>query len=197
MKKRPTEAQLAKRFQWWWREPSKEFVLLPNGQTRKPDEGQASFWKDGIEDAAFKYELTRRHCREKKLPPWPELDHETHVRLWKTLGQSDEYWVVMFADKRAKDHTEPVQFNLRATDSALLRAFERHIREQRVLWNIPAGAPPRKNSPSWHWLEIWDEHERADLPAYNVARGLKAKAKARAEKVAPAVLSCLKPVQKV
>jgi len=64
-----TEEELDKQF-WWWRRTR---FLFPRNSF-DPNSHERREWEDGLEQAAFEYELVRRVCETKTLPPFIELD---------------------------------------------------------------------------------------------------------------------------
>jgi len=143
---------------------------------------QAFFWKSGTETAAHGYELVRRLHPSKATPPWPDLraDQQRHLRT--ALGRDQLYWIQRAGTRpyheqyEDPDYTEPMQWNLRATDSALRTAFRKFIYSERRRKGLidpkkTVRLPP-KNSVSWRWLEVWDLHELAGQPLDSSGHGM-------------------------
>jgi hypothetical protein len=173
-KQRQFEAEmpLAAKYDWWWRW-SRYCKLLPNFQTeinKETDESGAMgmFWKGGIENAAFIYELVRRLDRSRPMPPYEKIKNIFLTSaLVKDLGKSQLYDLCKWSDKHYRElcddpnYTIPIQFCLNASKTALEAAFKEFIASQREAKNFPESKVklPRKNSYSWRWPEVWDMNE--------------------------------------
>jgi hypothetical protein len=218
-------AQLARRFKWWWRGDDNSFVVTPKGATKrnerfiqdetitfqcgpakitKADEMRADFhfWKNGYESAAHSYELVRRLKPKLKLPPYPSLNGSQRSELIARVGKSGFTYTMRETTKAYHDCLDdpkwsfPTQFNLRATDSALREAFEHFIQEQRNLKRI-SGPPeiPPKNTVSWRWLEVWDVNDRGGESLTPSEHSMKSRAIQRAKTVLDSVLEALKQAE--
>lgn len=157
------------------------------------------FWKDGFESASHAYELVRRIHPELNLRPFPDLTALQQGGLKVAIGKSMHLYVTRQNSKpfnqllNDPNYSHPIQFNLRASDSALMTAFSDYIKEQRAIKNI-SGKPevPPKNSVSWKWIEVWDLSEKAGKALSNSEHSMKTRAKKRAEEIAPAVLEAIR-----
>jgi hypothetical protein len=193
---------MAKKYDWWWRtDPDPEFTLLPTGQTRKNKHELSLFWKDGYETAAHAYELVRRLCPEMNLPHWVKLNALQQRELKRVVGRSDISWVTSFSTKGCHElrgdpcRTLPIQFNLEASNTALRKAFEKFIAEERQRKGILGPKKRRRNSVSWRWLEVWDMHEREGQALSNAEHGMKTKAKKAAVGYKERILATLQQVE--
>lgn len=194
---KPTKAQI-KRHNWWWYSPEIiAFTVDGRGRTERTKHPVSQFWKDGRESAAFRYELVRRLDRDRKLPPWLQLDNYQTGQLKAALGESSFIWCSLQSTDSFHEacknptHTEPIQFNLLATDSALEKHFRQFIAEQRKLKKVQPAKLPRKNAISWRWLEVWDLNEVDQMALTPSLHNMKSRARSEAEKFKSKVFEAL------
>jgi len=150
---------LPKRFGWWWRDHVK---ALRGAFPDKSEEAIRKYVWPELERRAFNYELASRHNGRRKYllgKPFPELTQhqmEKLRRLWprsprpleamRIWGDGEplsveEHWLVSH-DKR---WTVPQYFTMNlgeCGDTAIVKAFRKHIAAERQRLDIPA---PRRN----------------------------------------------------
>lgn len=194
MKITPTQI---KRHKWWWRLPQKGFTISDSGKTKGAKNAPGQWWKDGVEVAAFKYELFRRLDRANNPKTWLEVCGNAAVFLSKRIGQSVIPWPTWTGtdpkrlEKQNPTLTEPALFNLECSDSMLMNAFQDFISEQRRVKGVRKPKILPKNTVSWKWLEVWDANEIDRVPLNNSEHSMKAKAQKKAKEVQNSVLIAL------
>jgi hypothetical protein len=190
---------LAKRCGWWWR-TCPDFRLTPKGQTRDNDTPESHFWKAGIEHAAYAYELVRRLDRSIKTPAWPSLHPSIQMAVNGVVGRDQHYQIIRIKDHRPHEalddpsYTQPAEFNLLASKSALERAFTAFIQRERRRKGMVTVKPelPPRNSPSWRWLEVWDASEVGRIPLGSSESAMLCRARKRATQLQPAIMGYVK-----
>ena len=138
-----TEEELASTA-WWWRRTR---FLFPRNSI-DPNSFELGEWRDGLEQTAFEYELVRRICKKKSLPPFVELDgwmqHQLYSRLCPPRKKFTRVMTAVAAfhappgEKPTRiDNGELVpqglseaeaddfRWNLEATDNQLLEEFKK------------------------------------------------------------------------
>lgn len=156
--------ELINRHKWWWRNPQPTFTISEKGTTTAV-EPVKSFWKDGTEIAAYRYEIARRLCRDKHEKTWFEVSNLEAFAIRFIFAESTIYWPTICSTHPKKAeienprYAEPVLFNLECSDSMLLEAFKEFIAEQRRVKKVRLAKTIRKNSVSWRWIEVWDLNE--------------------------------------
>lgn len=184
------------RHNWWWRLPHPSFTISEKGTTEPVAQiiyqtRYISNWKDGLEIAAFRFELSRRLNKRKFPLSWLEISNDDAFQLWALLGESSKYWVNKTGTDPKKieaenpHYTEPILFNLDCSDSMLVESFEKFIAEQRILKKVRSAKIIRKNSVSWRWLEVWDINAIDGVPLNPSMHSMKSKAIKEAEKYLP------------
>jgi hypothetical protein len=182
------DKRLEKKHCWWWR-----WAMEENERTT------AHFWKGGQETSSHTYELVRRLHRGDRS--WPPLVDNPFLLLWlphSSVAVSFHYELAKTSNKSHNDQwkepgwTFALQWNLRASDSALFKRFRKFIAyERRRKGMIDRRAVvrlPPKRHPSWKWLEIWDRHEIDGEPLSNSEHGALTKAKQRAKQQESAII---------
>jgi hypothetical protein len=118
-----TEEELVA-FHWWWRRT--RFLFPRNAYDPNIHDRRA--WNDGLEQTAFEYELVRRVCKTRHLPPFVELDggmqHDLYHQLCpphrksarkKTTEANPRGW--------SEPNAEGWRFNLDITNNRLLESL--------------------------------------------------------------------------
>ncbi len=207
------DSDRAEAYGWWWRTPK---TLGPKklwtyyekkGRTLKGDHYASTwFWRRGRETAAHDYELVRRLKPDLQLPPWPKLDMYESQCLIKAIGKAhvEEPWKISSdhcdTSPVDPDFTWPIRFNLRATDSTIIKSFGAIIKTFLVgQRDIKKRQPEkhRRNPVSWRWVEIWDIDLHEQIVFSNSWSAQLSKAKKRAREVAPKVQSALTDAKKL
>lgn len=156
---------LPKRFGWWWRDPVTALRgVFPN----KSEEAIRKYVWPELEKRAFNYELASRHNGRRKYllrKPFPQLTQQQMSelrRLWprsprplqalRVWGDGEplseeERWIAShdrLANKRLR-WTAPQFFTMNLEecgDTAIVKAFQKHVALERQRLNIPA---PKRN----------------------------------------------------
>jgi hypothetical protein len=118
-----TEEELAKSH-WWWRRTR---FLFPRN-SYDPNRHERREWKDGLEQTAFEYELVRRVCKTRQLPPFVELDggiqRELYHRLCPPRKRSTrKITTELNPHGWSEPNADDWRFNLEATDNQLLESL--------------------------------------------------------------------------
>lgn len=122
-----------------------------------------TIWQDGLEWAAYRYELLRRVSRVTKLALFINLNPYEMDFLKKHFGLSQVFWTwSTFKEDTRPGWSQAVHWNLNLSNGGLRNSFLEFIKEQRAAQGLPE--PKGRNSetskrPSWLWVEMMDADE--------------------------------------
>ena len=128
----------------------------------KPETGyKGGIWKGGMESAAFKWELARRHPDAPDLPTFPKLSDLLALELVARFGKSQIAWIEESADtmKSQAGYSMPSVWPLHLPDYTLETRFRKFIAEQRAAQGIVAKkgrASESSQGPRWRCVELLD-----------------------------------------
>jgi hypothetical protein len=160
---KPTVSQLEKK--WWWRKSNavwtynRETTATRAAKPLKLYKG--GLWKDGMETAAFAWELARRHPEAPDLPPFPEVSDLLALDLQSHFGKSEIAWIEAQSNpaKFQAGYSMPSVWPLHLPPYAVETRFREFMAEQRAQQGITpkkGRAAESSHGPSWRSVELLD-----------------------------------------